>query len=207
METPRKELPLRKVTPDAWAEVALEDPVKLLNDHAHLEKKAALNALDLLLVWPSAHPPEGWTKVLSAIAKDEVHHLATVLKLLEKYGGVMSKGHRSEYAQQLRQLVRRGEGPLEVIDRLLVSAMIEARSAERFEILGRCCKDAVLTKLYRGLWASEQGHYRIFLETARKAAAVSGNEDACEERWDEFLDRESEIISSQARKPLLHSWV
>ncbi len=200
-------LPLRCKTPDRWAALALSDPGRLLNDHAHLEKKAAANALDLLLMWPSGDPPKGWTKFLSAIAKDEVGHLATVLRLLEKRGFPLSKAHRCQYAHELRALVRKGQGPAEVVDRLLISSLIEARSAERFEILGRCADDSELTKLYRGLWASEHGHYRIFLETARTAGECCRKAEDVDARWERLLDAEAKIIQAQPAKALLHGWV
>jgi tRNA-(ms[2]io[6]A)-hydroxylase len=194
-------------TPDEWAALALSDTRRLLNDHAHLEKKAAGNALDLLMLWPTADPPRNWTRFLTAVAKDEVGHLSTVLRIMERRGHVFSKSHRCQYAAELRALVRRGEGPAEVIDRLLVSALIEARSAERFEILGRCCEDPELRKLYRGLWASEHGHYRVFLETAKVAATASGRRESVNTRWDRLLDAEARIISSQPSKSVLHGWV
>ena len=66
------DLPLRIATPISWAALALEDPLALLNDHAHLERKAANNALELLLRWPEPNPPENWVKAMTAIAKDEI---------------------------------------------------------------------------------------------------------------------------------------
>jgi len=122
------DLPLRTKTPDAWAEQALRDPLALLNDHAHLEKKAAANALELLTRWPEPNPPEYWVEKMSAIARDEVDHLATVTRLLARRGGRLAKSHRCGYASELRALVRRGRGPMELLDRLMVSALIEARS-------------------------------------------------------------------------------
>lgn len=200
-------LPLKITTPDEWAALALSDPHRLLNDHAHLEKKAAGNALDLLLLWPTADPPRNWTRFLTAVAKDEVGHLATVLRIMERRGYPFSKAHRCQYAAELRALVRKGEGPAEVVDRLLVSALIEARSAERFEILGRMCEDTELKKLYRGLWASEHGHYRVFLETARVAGTTSKRRESVDARWERLLEAEAGIIESQPAKPLLHGWV
>lgn len=197
------EFPLAVSTPVGWATAVAQDVPYLLNDHAHLEKKAAQNALDLLLVWPRRDPPEGWMRVLSAIAKDETHHLAQVLRLMQKRGLIMTRAHRSGYARDLRALVRRGKGPQETLDRLLASALIEARSAERFGLLQTAPLEPELRKLYRALWASEQGHYRVFLETARGTF----DHQIVESRWEDLREAEAKIIRAQEKGRGLHSWI
>ncbi len=203
---PTFELPLLTVTPDHWGDQALADPCALLNDHAHLEKKAAQNALELLHRWPEPCPPENWVVAMTAVAKDEVEHLALVVRLLSRRGGTLTKSHRNDYAASLRGLIRGGGEP-ETIDRLMVSALIEARSCERFEILARVCDDAKLAKVYSGLWASEKGHYLSFIDLARRISARQGEEDAVERRWQEMLESEAEIITAQRPGPRMHSWV
>ena len=195
------DLPLRYQTPDVWAAQVLRDPAALLNDHAHLEKKAAANALELLNRWPEPNPPEYWVEKMTAIARDEVEHLAVVSRLLARRGGRLTKYHRNPYAQALRELVRRGTGVSELLDRLMVSALIEARSCERFEVLSRNCGDAELAKLYSELWASENGHYRIFIDLARQLPEMRDVEG----RWSELLDAEAAIITAQSPGPRMHS--
>lgn len=199
----REDLPLLWVTPQAWAEQVLREPLALLNDHAHLEKKAARNALDLLDRWPEPNPPAHWVQTMTAIAKDESDHLVLVTRLLRKRGGHMTKHHKNPYAAALRGLVRLGEGPLDLIDRLMVSALIEVRSCERFELLSRCCEDEELSNLYSGLWASEFGHYRLFLEAARLVQPAK----AVDQRWSEMLEAEARIITAQPAGPTMHSGV
>lgn len=195
------DLPLRYSTPESWAQAALCDPLALLNDHAHLEKKAATNALDVLCRWPTARPPENWVSALTTVARDEAEHLAIVTRLLARRGGELTREHRNSYANDLRRLVRIGEGPLELMDRLMISALIESRSCERFVMLSRHCDDPELARLYAGLWASENGHYRIFLELSR----MVGKPDVVEQRWSFMLDREAEIIQAQQPGPRMHS--
>ena len=196
------ELPLRYETPAGWARQVLGRPLELLNDHAHLEKKAAANALELLNRWPEPRPPENWVAAMTAVARDEVEHLATVCRILARRGGRLTKQHSNRYASDLRALVRQGTGPGELVDRLMVSALIEARSCERFKLLGEACEDdAELRKLYRGLWASEHGHYRTFVQLAEEIE--SPGEVA--RRWDEMLDAEARIIRDQAPGPRMHS--
>ena len=196
------DLPLRYHTPPAWAGQVLARPLELLNDHAHLEKKAAANALELLNRWPEPSPPENWVSAMTAVARDEVEHLATVCRLLARRGGRLTKQHTNAYASQLRALVRQGEGKSELVDRLMVSALIEARSCERFKLLGdECADDAELRKLYRGLWASEHGHYRTFIQLAEEIQEP----DRVARRWDEMLDSEARIVAQQAPGPRMHS--
>lgn len=201
------DLPLRYITPDAWAAAVLAEPLALLNDHAHLEKKAGTNALDLLNQWPDPKPPEYWVEKMTAIARDEVEHLAIVTRLLARRGGRLTKFHKNPYANDLRGHVRRGEGPLDTMDRLMVSALIEARSCERFEILSRNCEDRELSRLYSGLWASERGHYLSFLELSRQLLDRSTPRAAAvvEERWQEWLRIEARVIGAQPPGPRMHS--
>jgi tRNA-(ms[2]io[6]A)-hydroxylase len=195
------ELPLKFATSPNWARGVLREPLALLNDHAHLEKKAAANALELLNRWPEPNPPENWVTAMTAIARDEVEHLAVVCRVLARRGGRLTKQHSNPYASALRQLVRKGEGRDELVDRLIVSALIEARSCERFRLLADVCDDAELAKLYRGLWASEHGHYRMFLQLAEQV----DSQELVERRWDQMLDAEARIIQSQGAGPRMHS--
>ena len=198
------ELPLRYETPAGWAARVLARPLELLNDHAHLEKKAAANALELLNRWPEPRPPENWVAAMTAVARDEVEHLATVCRLLARRGGKLTKQHSNRYASDLRALVRQGTGPGELVDRLMVSALIEARSCERFKLLGEACEDdAELRKLYRGLWASEHGHYRTFIQLAEEIESA----EKVAKRWNEMLNAEAQIIREQVPGARMHSGV
>lgn len=194
-------LPLKWDTPVEWAHSVLVAPLPLLNDHAWLEKKAAGNALELLHRWPEPNPPENWVTAMTAIARDEVDHLAVVARLVVRRGGRLTKSHANPYATALRELVRWSRGPEELVDRLMVSALIEARSCERFFLLGEACTDRELAKLYRGLYASEAGHYTSFIDLARQLTDLR----RVNERWEEMLESESEIIQRQAPGPRIHS--
>ena len=195
------ELPLQYRTPSSWARQVLEHPLELLNDHAHLERKAAANALELVNRYPLPSPPEGWVAAMTAIARDEVEHLAVVCRILARRGARLTRQHSNPYASELRALVRKGHGPAELVDRLIVSALIEVRSCERFKLLGDACKDAKLAKLYRGLWASEHGHYRTFLQLAQQ---IQPREEV-DRRWEQMLDAEAKIIAHQPPGARMHS--
>lgn len=193
------ELPLHSRTPIEWGRAVLADPIPLLIDHAFLEKKAATNAMELLTRWPDDWL-DGWVETMTAVARDEANHLAQVVRLLLARGGRMDRYHKNPYAGALRQLVRKGE-PTELLDRLLVAALIEVRSCERFAVLAEASEDAELAAFYRSLYASEFGHYTVFLKLARrftKAAVV-------EARWQEMLAGEAAILAAQEPGPRIHS--
>jgi tRNA-(ms[2]io[6]A)-hydroxylase len=113
----------------------------------------------------------------------------------------MERGHRCAYAKALLLLVRKG-GTEETLDRLLVSALIEARSCERFAVLAEAAsEDAELEAFYKALFSSEMGHYKVFLKLATKVAA----NEIVDARWQELLAAEARIISEQTPGPRIHS--
>jgi tRNA 2-(methylsulfanyl)-N6-isopentenyladenosine37 hydroxylase len=194
-------LPLHSRTPIDWAREALRDPLALLLDHAFLEKKAANNALELLTRWPGDWHPK-WVETMTSVARDETAHLAQVTRIIIRRGGRLDRVHKNPYANALRLLVRKGERE-ELVDRLFVSALIEARSCERFAVLAAASEDAELATFYHGLFASELGHYKVFLRLAEEigpAAAVSA-------RWDEMLAQEAAILAAQPPGSRIHSGV
>ena len=198
---PKDDLPLLWLTPESWVESATRDPLALLNDHAHLEKKAASNALDMLLRWPEPTPPENWVQSMNAIAIDEVAHLNSVTRLIARRGGKLSRSHRNPYASGLREFVRVGRGVQDIMDRLFISALIEARSCERFYLLAQGIADDELRKLYNGLYLSEAGHYRVFIGLARELPLAS----EIEERWQWMLEAEARLIQQQPIGCAMHS--
>jgi tRNA-(ms[2]io[6]A)-hydroxylase len=195
-------LPLRSRTPLAWGTAVLADTMALLIDHAFLEKKAATNALELLHRWPQECFP-GWAETLTNIAKDETVHLSQVVNLVARRGGHLERGHRNQYAKDLRLLVRIG-GTGEIVDRLLISALIEARSCERFAVLVQASEaDPELRVFYQRLYASEFGHFRVFLNLARQVE----NKTEVDQRWAQLLDDEARILAAQEIGPRIHSGV
>lgn len=198
---PTEELPLKYRTPPEWAGQVLSDLVSLLGDHAHLEKKAASNALELLNRWPGIDPPKRWISILANVARDEAVHLAQVTRILSRMGKGIPKNHNNPYAADLRKEVRRGSGPDELVDRLLVAALIEARSCERFVLIADAIGDPNLANFYKGLWASEHGHYRVFVQLAQKVRSKT----KVEARWAQWLEIEARIIQAQPPGPRMHS--
>jgi tRNA-(ms[2]io[6]A)-hydroxylase len=199
-------LPLTLRTPADWGRIVLQDPLALLADHAILEKKAAYGAMEMLTRWPGDFVP-GWVETMTTVARDEAAHLLQVTRILARRGGRLSRSHSNPYARGLRQLVRNGTGG-EVIDRLFVSSLIEARSCERFSILADAAvamEDSELATFYQSLFTSELGHYKVFLNLAR----IIGKDDPheVETRWRQMLESEAEVLRSQPPGPRIHSWI
>jgi tRNA 2-(methylsulfanyl)-N6-isopentenyladenosine37 hydroxylase len=197
-------LPLRSRTPLVWANSVLTEPLALLCDHAFLEKKAANNAMELMTYWPNEWMP-GWVETMTGVARDEAAHLSQVTRILIRRGGRLARTHKNPYANALRSLVRKGQAG-ELIDRLFVSALIEARSCERFAVLAQSAADsgdAELAAFYKALFSSELGHYKVFVRMAQKAAGRKTAQD----RWEEMLTREAEILAEQEPGPRIHSGV
>jgi tRNA 2-(methylsulfanyl)-N6-isopentenyladenosine37 hydroxylase len=139
---------------------------------------------------------------MTGVARDETAHLAQVVRILMRRGGRLTRVHKNEYANALRLLVRKGEAS-EIVDRLFVSALIEARSCERFSVLAAASEDAELTAFYKALFTSELGHYKVFLKLAYKTASRS----ALEARWQHMLAAEADILARQQPGPRIHSGV
>lgn len=203
------DLPLRARTPRHWVAEATRDRLAFLQDHAHLERKAASNALDLLGRWPArvelrdASPAaDRWVHVLTSIAQDELRHMAQVLRYLEQRGGHLERAHRNAYAAALHAEVRRGKGPRELLDRLVVSALIELRSYERFVLLADAVDDPQLAAFYGSLQRSERGHYTAFLELARSLPGIGSDAD---HRFEKFCTLEAEVARAQPVGPAIHS--
>ena len=206
-------LPLHSRTPLEWGRAVLADPVPLLADHAFLEKKAAQNAMELLTRWPGEWLP-GWVETMTGIARDEAAHLSQVVRLRTRRGGRLGRSHSNPYASQLRALVRLG-GQDEIIDRLFASALIELRSCERFSVLATCAAEMDgaedLAALYKALFSSELGHFKVFLKAAHRTAGGGVRRKLAsipvEFRWQEMLAAEAKILECQAVGPRIHSGV
>ena len=192
-------LPLHSRTPIEWGRAVLAEPFSLLIDHAFLEKKAATNALELLTRWPNDWM-DGWVEAMTGVARDEVAHLAQVMRILLSRGGRLNRFHKNPYANALRELVRKASRQ-ELLDRLLVAALIEIRSCERFAVLAAASTDTELAGFYRTLFASELGHYRVFLHLAGKFTA----QVELDARWQEMLAAEAAILAVQQPGPRIHS--
>ncbi|MEE2836211.1 MAG: tRNA isopentenyl-2-thiomethyl-A-37 hydroxylase MiaE [Myxococcota bacterium] len=183
-------------TDPAWVHAALKDPAALLSDHAQCEKKAALSALSLTQAF--AHDTEVVTE-LAAFAREELEHFEACCQHLLKRGWALERGGKDPYAAQLINAAA-ADVTHHLVDRLLIAALIEARSTERLKILSEHHPDAELAAFCRELMATEAGHYMFFV---RLAGRVSDPEFA-KVRLTELAKREAEIVAGLPHLPRVH---
>ncbi len=190
-------LNLASKTDPSWLESALSDLDELLLDHAHCERKAAGMALRLMFQYPDRpflHDP------LSRLAREELAHYEEVLRAIAARGGSIRRQRPSPYAGRLYHCVRSAE-PERLVDSLLVCALIEARSCERFKLLAQAVEDPGLSALYDGLLVSEARHHGCYLELAIQAS----DESSARTRLLELAEREAEIIADRPPMVRMHA--
>lgn len=184
-------------TPDAWIEQALDNLDLLLIDHANCEKKAASTAINLMYRYVENYE---LLNKMSRLAREELRHFEQVISYMENRGIEYVQLTASRYAAELRKPVRTHE-PAKLVDTLIVGAIIEARSCERFEKLAPHL-DGELKKFYLSLLKSESRHYKDYLSLAKKAS--DGN---ILDRVKIFLEREKNLIQSKDTEFRFHSGV
>src|SRR5690606_16099549 len=170
---------------------------ELLIDHAHCEKKAAGTAMNLIFAYVDRVE---LVRELKTIVDEELEHFTMVLDLLERRGIPFRRLKASDYGRQLHDLVRKQE-PHKAVDRLLVAALIEARSCERFALLRDGIGDAELADFYGSLFESEARHHATYVRFAREFA----DDDTVRSRLEELAEAEAEIVSTVTPLPRMHS--
>jgi tRNA-(ms[2]io[6]A)-hydroxylase len=181
----------------AWTARALASLDEVLLDHAHCEKKAAGVAVQLLFRYPEHRFLQ---EPLSALAREELAHFEAVLRVLERRGVAFRRQKPSPYAGRLRGRLRAAE-PARLLDTLLCSALIEARSCERMKLLAEAVAEPELAAFYRGLLAAEARHHGIYCQLACQLAA----ETEVRERLAALAGWEAEVIASAPLLPRMHS--
>ena len=191
-------LGLKLATDPRWAELVDQDLGAILSDHAWCEQKAASNAISMIVRYPENI---GLVQELTRIAQEEITHFGMVVDRIQERGLALEPERKDHYVNQLLTFVRKdGSKEDRLVDRLLLSAMIEARSCERFKMLSERISDDGLRAFYRELMVSEAGHYTTFIGFAR-ACGAGIDVDA---RWQEFLSFEAELITNYGRLPTMH---
>jgi tRNA 2-(methylsulfanyl)-N6-isopentenyladenosine37 hydroxylase len=201
-------LHLASKTPASWGRWAVEHMDEMLLDHAHCEKKAASTALKL--VFKYAHHPSMMVP-LSRLAREELSHFEQVIGHLRRRGAEYQRQKPSPYASRLMEIVRPRE-PEHLIDTLMCSAMIEARSCERMQLVAEGLEalgsdasafDPQLVELYRGLLASEARHHNTYLELARRLELLDPL--AFEKRLRQIAEHEAFVVTDAPTAPRLHN--
>jgi tRNA-(ms[2]io[6]A)-hydroxylase len=188
---------LQAPTSPAWLEQALANLDTILLDHSHCERKAAGVALNLMFRYPSNTK---LVRTLTTIAQEELQHFELVNQILEDRQIALKPLAAPPYGARLNKQIRPQE-PDRLLDALLVSGLIEARSHERLGLLGAHCPDLELAKFYRGLMASEARHYGAYW----LLATTYFDRQQVNQRLETLAIAESEILTTLYPEPRIHS--
>ncbi|HKX85256.1 MAG TPA: tRNA-(ms[2]io[6]A)-hydroxylase [Flavobacterium sp.] len=191
-------LGLKLKTDPRWANIVESNISEILSDHAWCEQKAATNAITMII---NNSEKEELVTELIIIAREEMEHFQMVHDIIKERKLEFTRERKDDYVNQLAKFMKKdGSREQSLIDRLLFSAMIEARSCERFKVLSENINDEKLAKFYRDLMISEAGHYTTFLNFARKY----GNVDEVNKRWKEWIEFEGELITNYGKSGTIH---
>ena len=185
-------------TPDAWVSEACARIPELLLDHANCELKAASTALGFLYRYPDR---AGLAQRMSRLAREELRHFEQVRSIMQGMGVAFDRLTASRYAGELRHAIRDHE-PHKLLDLLLVSALIEARSCERFAKLAPHLPPK-LCRFYNGLLASEARHFEHYIAFANSECGISDQDVAM--RLDELKQLEARLITDADPQFRFHS--
>jgi tRNA-(ms[2]io[6]A)-hydroxylase len=187
-------LPLAPSDP-RWLEIALGDLDAIHADHLHCERKAAQSALSLIRSYPER---ADLVKEMARLAHDETRHVVQVSQLMARRNQPAAYDFGDDYAAKLREHIRKPE-PLRLLDRLLVFAVIEARSAERLGLLAGALDDPKARELYESLATAEVRHRDIFLALARDTSPADWRE-----RADQLAAVEARILDGREITAQIH---
>ncbi len=173
-----------------WVNIAEKNIEHILVDHAFCEQKAASSCISLILQYPEK---TALVDCLTPVVAEEWSHFERVIALLRKRGYELGFPRKDFYVSELMTVLKKGGSrDQQLVEKLLMNALIEARSAERFKLLSQHLTDPELTSFYHELMISEAGHYRNFIELAK----VYWDPAKVEIRWKEFLYEEALIMEN-----------
>ena len=188
--TRQKMLHLKLPTDPRWVDIAQMQIEDILVDHAYCEQKAASSCISLIVRFNDL---EYLVDTLTPIVAEEWGHFERVMEQLKKRGMKFGRQRKDEYVTRLTDFVKKGGSRMDQLtEHLLLNALIEARSCERFKLLSKNIQDEDLQKFYYELMISEAGHYVTFIELARKY----NDPEIVNKRWQEWLTYEAEVLQN-----------
>jgi len=183
-------LGLKLPTDPRWVNLAEKDLAEILTDHAYCEQKAATSCIALIQMYPER---KELVKSLAPIVTEEWGHFRLVLTELEKRNLDLGRQRKDEYVNALLKFEKKGGSREDrLLEKLLICALIEARSCERFRLLSLHIADDDLKEFYHRFMISEAGHYRLFIDLAK----MYFGEERVKNRWKEYLEHEAAIMET-----------
>ena len=181
-------LGLKLPTDPRWVNMAEMDLEEILTDHAYCEQKAATSCISLIQQYPEK---EEMVRAIAPIVTEEWGHFRLVLAELEKRNLKLGRQRKDEYVNALLKFQNKGGSREDrLLEKLLICALIEARSCERFRLLSLNIKEEELKEFYHRFMVSEAGHYVLFIDLAKSYF----DEERVKQRWQEYLTREAQIM-------------
>jgi tRNA-(ms[2]io[6]A)-hydroxylase len=191
-------LGLKLATDPRWVNIVEKNISEILTDHAWCEQKAASNAISTLVRFPE-YPD--LVDELIRISLEEMTHFRMVVDKIKERGYTLGFERKDPYVHDLKSHINKGGNrEIQLVESLLLAAMIEARSCERFRILSQEINDEDLRKFYHDLMVSEAEHYTTFISFARKY----GKNVNVDKRWQEFLDFEATLMDKYGKSETVH---
>ncbi|MDY0088773.1 MAG: tRNA-(ms[2]io[6]A)-hydroxylase [Flavobacteriaceae bacterium] len=191
-------LGLKLPTDPRWANIAEKNIEEILIDHAWCEQKAASTAISIIVTNPDKTE---LINEMSDLVREEMGHFKMVMDKLEQYGYTLGPQRPDEYVKKLSNFFPKGGSRTDgLVHALLVAALIEARSCERFRLLSENLKDPELAQFYYNLMKSEAGHYTMFLSFARKYDDV----EKVNKKWQSLLEFEAQVMKDLGKHESIH---
>ena len=183
-------LGLELPTDPRWVNIAEKNIGEILTDHAYCEQKAASSCISLIIQFPDR---QELVDKLTPVVAEEWSHFERVLEEMKKRGFTLGFQRKDEYVDSLLKFLKKGGSREQLLlEKLLMNALIEARSCERFRLLWKNIPDEGLSAFYYELMVSEAGHYKNFLRLAK----VYNPEEKVMQRWNEWLEAEAVILKT-----------
>lgn len=181
-------LGLNMATDPRWVNIAAKNLRDILVDHAYCEQKAASSCISMIVQFPDK---QELVEMLTPVVAEEWAHFERVMEKLRARGWSLGPQRKDEYVEKINALIRKGGSREErLVERLLLNALIEARSCERFRLLWKEIGDPELSTFYYELMVSEASHYKNFLSLAKQYLP----KDHVDRRWREILAGEAQIL-------------
>lgn len=192
-------LGLQMPTDPRWVNIAQMNIEDILVDHAYCEQKAASSCISMIVQYPERSE---LVEVMTPVVAEEWSHFERVVEQLTKRGYKLGKPRKDEYVIKIQKIIKKGGSEEQrLVEKLLLNALIEARSCERFKLLHQNIEDEELQKFYYELMVSEAGHYKNFIQLAKQYMP----EEYVQTRWKEFLVEEARILESlEVRADRMH---
>ncbi len=191
-------LGLKLPTDPRWANIAEKNVEEILTDHAYCEQKAASTAISLIVGYPD-HPK--LVEAMAALAREEMSHFEMVHKKIMERGLELGRERKDKYVHRIMEFFpKSSDRNVRLVHRLLIAALIEARSCERFKVLSENIADKDLADFYRKLMVSEANHYTMFLKFAREI----GGRGEVDPKWEALLEFEATVMATLGNKEHIH---